>query len=257
MKNTTALAATILALTPVSGMAGSSQAPIQNIQEPEASISDWHWKANLYGWAESLDGNVTIRGRYVPVDIGFDDILENLDFAIMGSAEVSYGRWGLLADMSYAELSGSSYGRRSVVNVGLDQFIGNFALAYEIFGEGNSHLDLYAGARVNSLDLDAEFIGRRLFARTSQSETWVDPIIGLRFQQELSERFFLRLVGDVGGFNVSSDFTWQAMGILGFRMTEHSSLLFGYRGIGTDFSSGTFGYDVTTQGVLLGVEVGF
>ena len=257
MKTIATLTASLLAFAPLSTTAGSAEAPAYDLQEPAAPSSDWHWKANLYGWAESLDGNVTLRGRYVPVDIDFDDILENLDFAIMGSAQVNYGRWGFIADMSYAELSGSSYTPRSVINTDLKQLIGNFAVAYEIVTGESRRLDVYAGVRVNSLDLDAEFVGRLVVARVSDSETWVDPIIGARFQQELSERFFLRLAGDIGGFDVASEFTWQAMGIFGWRMTEHSSLLLGYRGIGTDYSKGSFGYDVVTHGVVLGFEVGF
>ena len=125
----------------------------------------------------------------------------------------------------------------------------------------DTRFDVYAGARVNSLDADLD-ITRTGIIRTrqfsgSESKTWVDPIIGVRFQQELPNQFFFRGVGDIGGFGISSDFTWQALAAFGYRVNDNGSVLLGYRGIGTDYSDGDFGYDVISHGLVLGFEYKF
>ena len=65
------------------------------------------------------------------------------------------------------------------------------------------------------------------------------------------------LEGDIGGFGVSSEFTWQAMAALGYRTSENSSLLLGYRAIGTDYTNDGFTYDIVAHGVALGFEYTF
>jgi hypothetical protein len=137
----------------------------------------------------------------------------------------------------------------------MNQFIGNFMVTYRALDTPCTSLDVYAGARVNSLDADVDIAFRLIPPRSvSASETWVDPIIGARFQQELSDSFFFRAVADIGGFGIESDRTWQALAALGYRLGENGSVVLGYRGIGTDYSSGGFTYDVISHGVLLGLE---
>jgi opacity protein-like surface antigen len=85
----------------------------------------------------------------------------------------------------------------------------------------------------------------------------VDPVIGARFQRELSDRFFVRALADIGGFGVSSDLTWQALAALGYHINDSASVALGYRGLGTDYEDGGFGYDVISHGVILGFEYKF
>jgi hypothetical protein len=47
---------------------------------------------------------------------------------------------------------------------------------------------------------------------------FIGGIIGARVEQDLSGKFFFRAAGDVGGFGVSSDFTWQALAMFGYRI---------------------------------------
>jgi hypothetical protein len=253
---TIATAAILLAAIPAT--AGTT-IPSLTSSEPVATTAPaWHYRAALYGWGTALEGDVTLRGRNVPVDSGFDDILDNLDFAMMGVVEVGYGRWNFLADLFYAELGSSNSRGGLYFESQLNQFIGNFIVDYNVTANDATRFDVYGGARVNSLDAELDINTGRIGAWSgSKSETWVDPIIGVRFQQELSDRFFFRTVGDVGGFGVSSDFTWQAMAAFGYRVNDSGSVVLGYRGIGTDYSDGDFGYDVISHGLLLGFEYKF
>ena len=247
---------TIIALlTTVSAFAGSPTAPITSPSSPHAEVSSWEVRGALYGWAESFDGDVGIRGLTAPLNLSFDDILKDLDIAFMGALEIGRDRWSFLADVNYAKVSDSIDLRLPGPNLEFEQkqFLGNFLAIYETVKTDTLDLDLFAGARVNWIDAQLG-IGR--FDR-SADKSWVDPIIGARFQSDLGEKFFFRAVGDIGGFDVSSDLTWQAMAGFGYRVMENGALLAGYRGIGADYTDGGFTYDVVTHGPIIGFEYRF
>ncbi|MBC8127783.1 MAG: hypothetical protein H8M99_11645 [Gloeobacteraceae cyanobacterium ES-bin-144] len=247
------LTALLLSALPV--IAGTPATPIT----PAPVASPWECRLSIYGWMESLDGDIGIRGETVPIDVPFSEILENLDFTAMGAIEVGRGRWSFVADGIYASLSDSATdGRGGSLKVDLEQFIGNFLVAYELAKTDGYRFDMYAGARVNSMNVDlylkdgsgGKFSG-------SGSKTWVDPIIGARFQAALPHNFFFRALGDVGGFDVSSTFTWQALAAIGYNINEHNSVLLGYRAIGTNYSNAGFTYDVDASGIILGYQYTF
>ena len=241
--------------------AGTTIPELTSTQPVATTGTGWHVRTALYGWATALDGDVTLYGNNVPMDLGFDDIFDKIDFAFMGVVEVGRGKWSVLTDLFYADLSVDNTKGNLEFDVELKQFIGNFIVAYNVVDEPCRRFDVFGGARVNSMETDINITRTGLVRATtfngSASETWVDPIIGVRYQQGLSERFFFRAVGDIGGFGVSSDLTWQALAGLGYHINEDASVVLGYRGIGTDYEDGNFGYDVISHGVLLGLEYSF
>ncbi len=255
------LLTTAFVIASLPAFAGNPSPVVEPTLFTAAEPSEWAVRVALYGWAQSLDGDIAIAGNSAPVDVGFDDILDNLDIAVMGSVEIGRGRWSFVADMNYAEVSsGGTTAGGIEVDAEQDQFLGNFTVAYQAVTNDCVRFDIYAGARVNSvrlsLDLDNPATPGTDFSGADR-KTWVDPIVGVRFQAELSDRIFFRAVGDIGGFGVSSDLTWQAMAGFGYRFTDGCSGLLGYRGIGTDYSDGGFAYDVTAHGPAIGLEFRF
>jgi opacity protein-like surface antigen len=249
---TKSLIPTILALSLSHAMAGSPTMPVETpITMPE--VSEWQVRAALYGWAQGLDGDIAVQGTSAPVDIGFDDILENLDIAVMGLVEINRGRWGFLADFNYAKISDKVPTGAGVVDFEEKQFVGNFFVTYEALQTETFKFDVYGGVRVNWLEVNLTLPPDSV----SADKSWVDPVIGARFQSELGENFFVRGVADIGGFGVASDLTWQAMLGLGYRVTDNGSLFAGYRALSTDYSSGGFTYDLVASGLLIGFEYRF
>lgn len=235
-------------------MAGNGRDPVSINLDP---VSHWEVRMALYGWAQSIDGDVGAKGLSAPVDVSFDDILDDLQFAAMGAVEISYGRWSFLADLVYAETSDSNLVSSPPLTVELGyeqkQFIGNFFIIFETLESGRQQLDIYAGARINAVDLE---VSLGSLSRSSD-RAWIDPVVGGRYQVELAESLFFRAVGDIGGFGVSSDFTWQAMVGLGYRAIENGSILLGYRSLGIDYSAGGFLYDTVAHGPVVGFEMKF
>jgi hypothetical protein len=103
------------------------------------------------------------------------------------------------------------------------------------------------------------------FARNpdiEKTKTWADPILGartiLRFGNDNRWRWTLR--GDFGGFGAGSDITWNLVGYFGydFHIGSVSSMaVLGARGFYQDYSDGSFAWDVTQYGPLLGLALRF
>jgi hypothetical protein len=87
-------------------------------------------------------------------------------------------------------------------------------LAFEILGgarywyqEADVSFDLAA-----TLDIgDLTIAGGRAIAR-SGSVDWLDPVIGTRVRYAVAPGHELFLRGDIGGFGVGSEYSWQVIG---------------------------------------------
>jgi hypothetical protein len=94
---------------------------------------------------------------------------------------------------------------------------------------------------------------------------WVDPLIGLRLRYELAPGQELVLRGDVGGFDVGSEFSWNALAAYSWTIGVHYGVtysgLLGYRALAVDFEKGSganrYQYDVVQHGPLLGLKLSF
>ncbi len=91
----------------------------------------------------------------------------------------------------------------------------------------------------------------------SADKNWVDPILGVRAQWNLNDKWFLAGKSDIGGFGVGSDFTWTVQGTVGYRFTETVSAELGYRYMDTDYQDGAFTYDIAESGIYTGLNYRF
>jgi len=199
-----------------------------------AQESGWRFALSPYLWTPGIKASVGTAVGTVGVDKSRTDVLSDLDLAFMGVFEARNGRWGLIADLFYAELSQSratplgvlfSRARIETTAKELSGYI-----AYRIDENERIALDLMAGVQISSIDLDLSLSpgllgGRRL----GLSETWVDPVIGGRARFAITDDWFATTFADVGGFGVDSDLTWQAFAILGYQFNPHWSVQGGWR----------------------------
>jgi hypothetical protein len=122
-------------------------------------------------------------------------------------------------------------------------------------------LDAYAGGRYSYLDIDLDTRGAPSVNRNTD---WVDPIVGGQVTFGLTERFFVLVRGDIGGFGVGSDFAWSALGLLGYRWQGAGlewAILGGYKALSQDYTSDSgarrFQWDTTMHGPILGLSIRF
>jgi hypothetical protein len=80
---------------------------------------------------------------------------------------------------------------------------------------------------------------------------------------QIADNWHVILKGDIGGFGIESDFTWNLQGGLMWDATDYLSLVLQYRAVSVDYSTGTvgtpdrFAYDTITHGPLLGLAFQF
>lgn len=218
---------------------------------PNATHADkWTFDASLYGLAAGMTGEVGVGPNTANVDVGFDKILENLEFGAMGRMRLGYGPVAISADVIYMGLSGS----KNAFSADLDQWVVEPSLSCQLSQE----FELLVGARYNNIKGEI----RGPFGRNPTStQEWWDPIVGANISLPVGDSFSLNFRGDVGGFGVGSDLTWQAFPFLNWQCTETCSMQAGYRWVYTDYETGSglsrFKYDITTHGLQVGITFQF
>lgn len=169
------LALILLAGTPVLRAAGEGPAktfaPVDDLKAPPETThrdftltpapdsNGWSFTLEPYLWTMATSGRVGVAGL-PPVKVAYDakTILQHLDWGIMGKGEVRKGRWGLLADGLFAQLStsgnppGPFY---SSTSIKIQQGMASLALAYRLIDDRRGFLDVYAGARYNYMGINA------------------------------------------------------------------------------------------------------
>ncbi|NWK54664.1 outer membrane beta-barrel protein [Verrucomicrobiaceae bacterium N1E253] len=248
----------LISLAPLTALAGEAIQTNSSTYSIQSEHSEWYYRVALYGWGQSLDGDIGVMGQTAAVDVDFSDLVEDLEIGLMGAVEIGKGRWSVLLDLNYADLSDEISTPNSKIDFEQEQLVGNLVLNYQAINSDVSKLTLFGGIRGNWLDVNMSYTGGPLKDRTlDEDKSWADPIIGLRYRQDLGSSIYLRALGDVGGFGVSSDFTWQAMAGLGWQFNPCGGLFLGYRAIGTDYEDGGFTYDLSAHGPMIGLEYKF
>jgi hypothetical protein len=220
----------------------------------EESGDKWTFDASLYGLAAGMSGDVTARGISADLDLGFDDILDNLEFGAMGKVRVGYDRWSFNTEVIYMSLGASKGGFKAE----MEQWIVEPTLGYTVC----KGFEALAGVRYNNLSGDITGTGPLGIARAaSGTQEWWDPIVGANLRLPFAKKFSLNLRGDIGGFGIGSDLTWQAFPYVNWQISTCCSLQAGYRWVYVDYETGSganrFEYDIMTQGPQLGVTFRF
>ena len=95
---------------------------------------------------------------------------------------------------------------------------------YRLLDQPDASLDAFAGFRLFSIENELDFNPPGLLGGLdlSQTETWADPIVGLKGHVSLSPQFYLTGWAMIGG-GASSDIVWDLMGGGGYQFTESFS----------------------------------
>ncbi len=228
----------------------------------EGDEKDWEINITPYLFLSNLTGNATIGPISGPVNLKFSDLLKNLEIGGMLHSEVRKGRLGLITDVIYAKLgAATSLTQGATISTEVELLIFE-ALGFYRLPNTKGKVDVFAGIRYWYFDLDTSFILNQAPLKNSTTPDWVDPVIGIRTIQPLSPKWFAIIRTDIGGFGVSSSFSWQVQGGVGRKLGKSSSVFLGYKYLKTDYNNGitgpgAFAYDSAVHGVLLGFNFSF
>ena len=246
---------------------------------------DWHLDLSTYVWATSFDGTATLRGRDVPVDVGFVDILRNSDsiLAVEGRLGIRKGRVGVYVDGLYNrvgldDLSGpfgfaKADATATLTYIESAVFYNVVDLPRQLSPDGQDtwnwgvQADLYAGMRYTDIGLkiDLKSIGNfGINQSANRNASWVDPIVGGRILVDLSDHWKALLDSNFGGFGVGSQFAYSGMGLVGYQFSLfglESTAWAGYKGLYQDYQNGNgrneFRWNMWVHGPIIGATVRF
>ena len=238
-------------------------APDARAQTPEG----WAFGVTPYIWITGISGNSSLNTRRDGTVTGsasadFNNLFDSMRFAAMGSAEVRYGRFGVLADLILLDLSqGVDTGRDPRVNGGsasMRTTAAGLAALYRVVDEPMGWIDIGAGIRPWWIDTSITLnpgAGPGRYA--SQNFSWTDPIFAARGQLRLGDRFALTAYGDFGGFNVGSRFTYQVLGTIDWNAYSWMTVRAGYRQMAFDFENGNGKLNITLGGPIVAATFRF
>ena len=124
-------------------------------------------------------------------------------------------------------------------------------------------LEMLAGGRYVYLENGIEITGGPLGVNIDVDEDvdWIEPFIGALIKLALSKKLTMAVRGDVGGFGIGSDLTWNLVANFRYYLSHRVSLVGGYRVLDIDYGQGSdanrFEYDVQSRGPQLGLILHF
>lgn len=193
------------------------------------------------------------------VDMSFGDILDTLDAGIMGMFEARKGRWfgqieGLYLKMSDNMPSPGPGG--GALFTGINAVI-KASRIEAVFGyravEGRTRLDLFGGVEWWGMDIEMNLFGGKVgLLPQGDRNDWFDPMIGFRLEHDFSECWTGILRGEVGGFGLNADISWQAVGLIAYEIKPNTHLVAGWRHTAVDYSDGGFVFDAAMNGPMIG-----
>ena len=230
----------------------------------------WRFQVTPYVWGPSLQGHVSPAARLprVSFDKSLGSIFDDLNAAFFLNGSARRGRFVLLADLTYSDLSEKHAWTLDVpvvpreirvsAEVGLKMTAATFAAGYSVVDRADFVLDLLAGARIWHADANLDIPNRipRLPDSFSQSGSWAEPIVAVRARYQFAPAWSAIGYADYGA-GVESDTTWQAVGTVNYAFNDHWFASAGYRALALEFDDGGFEFDSTLGGPLLGVTYRF
>ncbi|MDQ7047769.1 MAG: hypothetical protein Q9M39_09265 [Sulfurovum sp.] len=193
----------------------------------------WQHSLSVYGWLPSFDGTLkyTIPGD--PNDPNDSDkegesgFVDKIDMVLMGTYEARKDKWSFLVDAIYFKMSDEQDASWDVpltgktITAGSEQEFTALLLStyggYNLIDTQNASLDVIAGLRYLSLELDISVYINQLNRSISPSVELYDGVIGMKGHINLSENWYVPYMFDVGAGD--SDLTWQGQASLGYRFS--------------------------------------
>jgi len=223
------------------------------------TVNKWKFQTDIYLIFPYMKGDIGIGNTVTaPVDANPGDIFSKLKMGGMLYLEAHNTKWAVTSDLIFMNLNQDIPPSKFWDNgtAGAKQLVWEPAGFYRLL----PFLEIGAGGRLNNLQ--ASIDGRRnafpagtYEVSESASKTWFDPILITRLTADIKDKWLFQFRGDLGGFGIGSDFTWQLQGYAGYRFSKLFQLTAGYRILSMDYDKGTdserFIYNVDLFGPVI------
>ena len=228
------------------------------------NATPWHFMIAPYAWIAWDKGDITVLNRKATIDMTPKDTKNALDSGLQLHLEANKNRWTFLLDTTYLELSDSSTGALGTTTVNFKQVLVDFGEFYKFMS--------YPTDNANSrIDFEGFFGGRYWYLKNkislpinwsdTRTKKWLDPVIGGRLLYYIRDSWVLSLNGNIGGFGLISNFTWQVKALAMFKFNRYIGIGVGFHALHVNYEDGTrltkFKLRKTTYGPMAGIVITF
>lgn len=225
--------------------------PVAAASPADNAEKTWRVTVQPYIWA--LGNNVRIAtDEYDRSALTgyFDALLNQYQYGFLWSTTAFKGAWGLYMDGHFVRLKASDRELGLPYDSDVRQMLFEGAVLYR-FGDEAAYADLLAGVRYFRMKSNVEVA---LVGSFNDLFQWFEPIVGVRLGHALGKngRWSCEVAGDVGGFDLGSDFTWQASATLTYQLSERRTLSIGYRHIDIEYLNLPRRYESEMSGPVIG-----
>ena len=266
---------------------------VSSAAHADTSSDEWRFKLTPYLWLPTIDGTLNYDlppggGGSPDISVGPIDWLELLNFGALIGGSARKGRFSMFTDVVYLSMTRNGDGRivsvegtvpGNIISIpvsadltlntrtDMDGLVWTLAAGYTVKETETSSVDVFAGARLFSVDFSTSWTltaaittpgGEELLAAQdsigSDTDLW-DGIVGVRGHFAFGDgNWSVPYYFDVGAG--SSDLTWNAMTGLS-RTFGWGDLMFVYRHLAYDEDSDGLLQDFSFSGPALGAAFRF
>ncbi|MFD0980767.1 hypothetical protein [Tropicimonas aquimaris] len=200
----------------------------------------WNYELQLYVWGTEVGGEAAGK----EFELGFDELVENLNVAFMFGLRGYNGPWMTYGEASYASVRQGGDASftvapgdpaegitiDAVADADVETTIVNFGAGYKLVETPNYAMYGTFGARYLKLEadltLDVSAGGPGQSFEVDGDQDYWDAVIGVNGRAAFNDNWFAAYQFDVGAGQ--SDLTWQAALGVGYTFGS-SDIVFGYR----------------------------
>ncbi len=229
----------------------------------DAENPAWQFDVAPYLWAANMNGRIGIGPVTAHLSQDFADILSQLNIGGMLWLGAHKGPFGLFLNSMYIVLDDdatidsikvSERTRFGLFTAGI-----SYILLQKQFDQARLQLEPYVGDRYTLNNVRVNVLDRSV----SDDHHWQNPIVGLRVTYDWTPRWVLQVAGDAGGTNHSSNYSYNVVGLVGYKPArfQHAAFYLGYRNLYQVYKTGRglnyFNWNMRQFGPLLGVNFSF
>lgn len=212
---------------------------IHTFAQTETPEKKWHFLTDVYLMFPNIDGETGIGELLVPIDASAGDVFSHLKIGGMFYFEAQTSKWALTSDIVFMNLNEDITPNKLIESgeVTGKQFIWEAAALYRLA----PFWEVGVGGRLNNLEVGIDATRKVIPSGTKEvsknkTATWYDPVLITRLATDIDGKWLFQFRGDVGGFGIGSDITWQLGGYVGYRFTKVFQLTGGYRILSMDYN---------------------
>ncbi len=227
------------------------------LAESERDPHGWEFRYTPYAWIAYIKTDAEFEeSPGEPVEPGGQTrgILDVLDMAYMHNLQIQKGRWGLMNEIIYLDMSDQTTPNSILIDsidarVILRVF--DLAASYEV---NNKFMLLFGWRHIaTDMDVNIDFPLDINSKNISLQQHWHSPVLAFRYSLPLGKKWSLAAQADYAD-DLDQANSFMATALLNYKLTNLLNINLGYRYAEVDLQSDVVSLDYALGGYLLGVS---